>query len=272
MKTYLKLRNTPWVINNITHKIRMNPKVRFLLKLLPLLLLGLSTTTFAQDTIWFSKPGKQVATRDSAERYNVVYKDKADTQKVKLVRYLLDGSIQEELNFYPYEPARLLHGPFKRYSDRQIVQERMYEKNKLHGSFKTWWENGQLRRNDNYENGQFISGKCYGINGADTTWFEFEKAASYPGGTDSLRKYLARNLRYPHLAKVQSIQGTVRVQFTITKDGSLEDIFVVKPIDPSLDQEALRLVNKMPNWTPAMQDGRLVKMYFVLPVVFQLRE
>jgi hypothetical protein len=47
---------------------------------------------------------------------------------------------------------------------------------------------------------------------------------------------------------------------------------VVKPIDPSLDQEALRLVNKMPNWTPAMQDGRLVKMYFVLPVVFQIRE
>ncbi|MBL7770036.1 MAG: TonB family protein [Flavipsychrobacter sp.] len=250
----------------------MKSKVRFLLKLLVVVSFGVSSPVYSQDTLWFSKPGKLVASRDSAERYNVVYKDKADTQKVKVVRYLLDGSIQEELNFYPYEPTRLLHGEFKRYSDGRIVQERHYTKNQLNGAFKTWWENGQLRRHDIYENGKFISGNCYGINGADTTWFEYEKAASYPGGTDSLRKYLARNLRYPQLAKVQGIQGTVRVQFTIAKDGSLEDIFVVKPIDPSLDQEAIRLVTKMPKWIPAMQDGRLVKMYFVLPVVFQIRE
>lgn len=250
----------------------MKSKYQLLVKLMVVLFFWVSSPVYSQDTLWFSKPGKLVASRDSAERYNVIYKNKADTQQVTVFRYLKDGALQEELNFYPYEPVRLLHGVFKRYSDGRIVQERHYTKNQLNGSFKTWWENGQLRRHDIYEDGKFISGNCYGINGADTTWFEFEKGASFPGGTDSLRKYLARNLRYPNIAKAQGIQGTVRVQFTIFPDGSLQDIFVVKPIDPSLDQEALRLVNKMPKWLAATQDGRLVKMYFILPVVFQLRE
>lgn len=250
----------------------MKSNLRILLLLMVVMTLGISSPVYSQDTIWFSKIGREVFSRDSAERYNVVNKDKADTQKVKLVRYLKDGTLLEELNFYPYTPNRVLEGAFKRYSDGRIVQERSYTKNQLNGPFKTYWENGQLRRHDIYENGKFISGNCYGINGADTSWFEFEKSASYPGGMDSLRNYLARNLRYPYLAKVQDVQGTVRVQFTITKDGSLEDIFVVKPVDPSLDKEALRLVIQMPKWIPATQDGRLVNMYFILPVLFQLRE
>ncbi|MCF1713303.1 TonB family protein [Flavihumibacter sp. RY-1] len=250
----------------------MKSKVFLLLQVVVAMILGVSSPVYSQDTIWFSKIGKEVSIRDSAERYNVVYKDKADTQKVKLVRYLKDGTLLEEMNFYPYSPNRVLEGAFIRYSDGRIVQERSYAKNQLNGPLKTYWENGQLRRHDIYENGKFISGNCYGIDGADTTWFEFEKTASYPGGMDSLRRYLSRNLRYPQLAKVQGIQGTVRVKFTIAKDGSLEDIFVVKPIDPSLDQEAIRLVTKMPKWIPAIQDDRLVKMYFILPIVFRIRE
>ena len=250
----------------------MRLKFQLLQIMMTVLLVGVSTMAFAQDTIWFSKPGKVVGSRDSAERFNVIYKDQADTQKVKVMRYLIDGTLHEELNFYPYTPDKVLQGVFKRYSGGQLAEERNYAKNQLNGSFKTYWENGRLRRDDWYEKGVFINGKCYGIGGADTTWFEYQKQASYPGGVDSLRKYMARNLRYPGIAKAQGIQGTVRVQFTIAKDGSLEDIFVIKPIDPSLDQEALRLVNKMPKWLPATQDGSLVKMYFVLPVVFQLRE
>ncbi len=250
----------------------MRLKFQLLQIMMAVLLVGVSAMAFAQDTIWFSKPGKLVVSRDSAERFNVIYKDQADTQKVRVMRYLIDGTLHEELNFYPYVPDKVLQGVFKRYSGGQLAEERNYAKNQLDGSFKTYWENGQLRRDDWYEKGTFISGKCYGISGADTTWFEYQKQASYPGGVDSLRKYMARNLRYPPLAKAQDKQGRVRVQFTITKDGSLEDIFVVNSVDPSLDQEAIRLVTQMPKWIPATQDGKLVNMYFILPVVFQLRE
>jgi len=100
----------------------MKSKVQVLMKLMVVLFFGVSSTAFSQDTVWFSMPGKVVASRDSAERFNVVYKNKADTQQVTVYRFLKDGTLQEELNFFPYEPTRLLHGVFKRYSDGRIVQ------------------------------------------------------------------------------------------------------------------------------------------------------
>ncbi len=78
----------------------------------------------------------------------------------------------------------------------------------------------------------------------------------FPGGDRSLGEYLNRNLRYPVVAEENGVQGTVTVQFVVGKDGIVSNARVVKSVDPSLDREALRLVNNMPRWTPASnQDG-----------------
>lgn len=229
----------------------------------------LAVHSFSQDTVWLSKTG-MVTQKDSAARFNVVYKNKTDTQRVQLFRYLRDGSLQEELNFFPYSPTRVLEGVFKRYKNGQLSEERMYSNNKLSGSHKTYWPNGQLRRLDNYNDGTWIEGKCYKQDGTDTAWFAFETRAAFPGGNDSLRLFIARNFRYPADARHNEIQGTVRVQFTITKEGRLEDIEIVNKVHPLLDGEALRIVKRMPQWVPAVQDGENVNMLFVLPVVFRL--
>lgn len=229
----------------------------------------LAVYSFSQDTVWLSKTG-MVTQKDSAARFNVVYKSKTDTQQVKVLRYLRDGSLQEELNFFPYAPTRVLEGVFKRYKNGQLSDERIYNKNKLNGAHKTYWPNGQLRRVDNYNDGTFIEGKCYKQDGTDTTWFTYEIQAGFPGGNDSLRLFMARHFRYPAEARRGEIQGTVRVQFTITKEGNLEDIEIVNKVNPLLDGEALRIVNRMPKWSPAVQDGEQVNMLFVLPVVFRL--
>lgn len=242
-------------------------------KLNYLLMLGLivSLTTSAQDTLWISKRGTVIPSKDSAESYNVIYKSKSDKQEVKVILYLKDGTIEKEINYLPYS-TKTLHGLVRTYINGKVVDERTYAKNLLQGSHRTFWGNGNLKRNDVYERDSLVGGKCFGFNGGDTTWFAYKIQASFPGGTDSLRQYLAKHVNYPPDARKTGIGGTVKVRFTITKDGSLSDIKLLNNVDPFLDKEAMRVVSEMPRWLPAMIDGKAVNTLFILPVVFRLLE
>ena len=97
-----------------------------------------------------------------------------------------------------------------------------------------------------------------------------ENIPEYPGGMKELMKYLSMNIRYPKEAQDKGIQGRVVVQFVVNKDGSICDAKVVKPVDPQLDAEALRVVNAMPNWTPGKDKGEPVRTRFTLPISFRL--
>lgn len=98
-----------------------------------------------------------------------------------------------------------------------------------------------------------------------------EKMPSFPGGQQALMKYLNENIRYPIIAQENGVQGRVIVQFTVRKDGSIDDVKVVRSADPSLDKEAIRLVKSMPNWEPGKQRGKAVHCKFTVPIVFKLQ-
>jgi protein TonB len=87
---------------------------------------------------------------------------------------------------------------------------------------------------------------------------------------DELNEYLSRHLRYPEAAKDNNIQGKVSVEFVVNEDGSITNARVLRGIGGGCDQEALRVVNAMPKWKPGKQNGKAVKVYFVLPIVFVL--
>lgn len=97
-----------------------------------------------------------------------------------------------------------------------------------------------------------------------------KEPASFPGGLNALMEYLNRNIVYPVEAANNSIQGIVKVQFNVETDGSINNVTIAQSIDPALDAEAIRLVEAMPKWTPAKQDGQPVRDLFVLPVKFAL--
>ncbi len=98
-----------------------------------------------------------------------------------------------------------------------------------------------------------------------------EEMPEYPGGMSELMKYFSTNMRYPKEAQSKGIQGRVIVQFVVEKDGSITDAKVMKPVDPQLDAEALRVVNAMPKWTPGKQRGKTVRVRYTLPVMFHLK-
>ena len=98
-----------------------------------------------------------------------------------------------------------------------------------------------------------------------------EEMATFPGGMTECMKFLSKNVDYPKEAQDNGIQGRVIVQFVVKKDGSITDAKVVRGVDPSLDKEALRIINLMPKWTPGKQRGKAVNVKYTVPVMFRLQ-
>lgn len=84
-----------------------------------------------------------------------------------------------------------------------------------------------------------------------------------------LIQYLSSNIRYPEYAKKTGAQGRVVVSFIVEKDGSISNARVTKPTYSSLDEEALRVVNAMPKWTPGKVNGKPEKIKYSIPINFR---
>jgi protein TonB len=97
-----------------------------------------------------------------------------------------------------------------------------------------------------------------------------EEMPSFPGGEAELRKWLQDNIVYPTIALERGIQGRVSLRFVVTSDGTIDEVTVLKGLDPSCDKEAIRVVKKMPKWIPGKQNGNPAYVYFSLPVVFKI--
>ncbi|RKE02501.1 M56 family metallopeptidase [Marinifilum flexuosum] len=92
----------------------------------------------------------------------------------------------------------------------------------------------------------------------------------FPGGHLEIQKFLARTLVYPKVAQDNGIQGRVFVSFIVNKDGKVSDPKIVRGVDPSLDKEAIRVVNSMPQWEAGKQDGKPVNVIYTVPINFKL--
>ncbi|WP_421919652.1 TonB family protein [Marinifilum sp.] len=97
-----------------------------------------------------------------------------------------------------------------------------------------------------------------------------EKMPQFPGGSKNLRKWVARNIKYPVLAVEQGYEGKVFVRFNVNKDGSVSHARIIKGANIELNQEALRVINSMPYWIPGEQYGVKVKVSYTIPIRFTL--
>ncbi|MBI9069662.1 MAG: M56 family metallopeptidase [Salinivirgaceae bacterium] len=101
-------------------------------------------------------------------------------------------------------------------------------------------------------------------------YFQVEVMPEYPGGDAELRNFISSNVTYPLEAKAKGIEGRVFTQFIVNKEGKVEDVKVVRGVDPLLDEEAIRVISAMPYWTPGENEGKKVKVSFTVPINFQL--
>ncbi|WP_311140358.1 M56 family metallopeptidase [Porphyromonas endodontalis] len=104
----------------------------------------------------------------------------------------------------------------------------------------------------------------------DPVYETCEVLPQFPGGNDNLFLWLAEEVRYPKEAEEKSIEGRVLVHFVVEKDGSVSSPTIMQSVDPLLDAEALRVVGRMPKWTPGKLKGKVVRVSFTLPILFKL--
>ena len=97
-----------------------------------------------------------------------------------------------------------------------------------------------------------------------------DEAPEYPGGQVELMKFIAKNIRYPHDAMKDSIEGNVVVRFIVGNDGKVSSPEIVRGVCPSIDAEALRVVSSLPAFRPARMKGKPVELWYNLPIAFRL--
>ena len=114
-----------------------------------------------------------------------------------------------------------------------------------------------------------FSGTGNGYEGESEVFAVVEEMPKFPGG--NVQKWISKHIKYPMIAQENNIQGKVFVQFVIEKDGSVSNVKVSRSVDPSLDKEAIRVIQSMPKWTPGKQRQKPVRVSFTVPINFQLQ-
>lgn len=96
------------------------------------------------------------------------------------------------------------------------------------------------------------------------------KPPEFPGGETALSKWLSENLKYPSVAQRMGIEGKVVVEFIVGENGKISDARIKESLHRLCDKEAVRLVNSMPDWSPAEENGIKISLQYTLTVPFVL--
>jgi protein TonB len=105
----------------------------------------------------------------------------------------------------------------------------------------------------------------------ETVLFPEERASFMGGDENAFRLWVMQQITYPKIAIDNQIFGMIRVEFCVNSKGEVCDIFLTRKLDPSVDNEVLRVIRASPLWSPARQGGRPVKQKFTIPVKFQMQ-
>jgi periplasmic protein TonB len=112
---------------------------------------------------------------------------------------------------------------------------------------------------------------CYSQSATNDSIYEkVDSMPEFPGGQAEMYKFLADNIKYPNDCIEKGIQGKVYVKYVVMKDGSIHNIEIIKSAHKLLDEEAIRVVKSMPNWSPGTIQGTPVNVYYMLPISYSL--
>lgn len=91
-----------------------------------------------------------------------------------------------------------------------------------------------------------------------------------PGGMDGWIKHMTENLKYPQAARDGKVEGMVVLTFVVKADGSVSDVEIQRGIGAGCNEEAKRVVEISPKWTPGKIGGKAVNTRMTLPINFKL--
>lgn len=224
----------------------------------------------AQDTLYFNSSGEKVKKIELADYYQTPFKLTEDAKSIVECSYYLNGQIREEIHYLDKSKKKkeglqrfwYRNGPLKFATD--------FVDNKLHGNVLSYWQNGQLKRKDDFANGNLVEGVCYDSVGRPVEHYDFMVMPSFPGGEKKLLEFIHNNLKYPSQAAENGIGGKVVVKFIIAKDGTPIKFGIKTSVNKALDMEAMRVLQAMPKWSPFYLDGEAMEFSYLMPIVYKM--
>ncbi len=264
-----------------------------------LIFLLLTVTIFVrgQDTLYFDAKNKRVLSMDSASSYKIYTPDKIRNGNLIEIVYSKTGKIISSSSLYlkfkknankalieSYtsgkitwnDPSieeyieRIKDGTYKEwYENGQLWKEIEYKEGKMNGHYISYWENGQIKREEFMGGAKLVVGKCFDHDGNEIKHTPMVQMPEFPGGEEKLMDFLSQNIQYPIVMMDEKVQGRVFTKFTVGKDGSLSNIIILHSIHSAGDEEAVRVIKLMPNWKPGILEGEPVSTAYILPIMFR---
>lgn len=183
--------------------------------------------------------------------------------------YNIDGSIRKKENFYYGK----LDGEFADYWDgnNQIKEQGNYEAGRKIGLWKLFYSDGKLAGEEEYDvYGKKEKANYFYKNGEPAKYEDLFAPPSYEGGINEFYRFLSNKMSYPRSSFNRRIQGTVKLSFTVKKDGSVEDVEVFSAPNEELAAEAVRVLSMSKNWIPGKLFGEVVNVKYNIPIKFTL--
>ncbi len=165
-----------------------------------------------------------------------------------------------------------IDGKLEQWSVKGLINKIAQYKNGLkEGKFMSFYDNGQMLRKEFYKQDKFIKGKCFTREGRDTTFFNYFVMPKFKeAGMNKFSEFIKSELHYPDEAKEEMIEGRVLAQITISSDGQISDVKLLRKDKEYFNKEAIRVLKSSPKWTPGKKDGKNVKVKLIIPIIFSL--
>lgn len=247
------------------------------------------------DTIYYSKDWKKT-TKAEAVYYRII--SKQEDHYLLVNRYVSNNNPQLIAVSTSIEPPNKNGKAIFFTESGELQSQGSFVNDKESGPWKFYFENGGISSKGNYVNGEAdgiwvlfekdgkdsnvvdISGRMYknihissqskSINDLYNVSYPISEPAQFPGGEKAMAEYINEIIKYPETGK--NIEGTCYVSFVVEKDGSLSAVKIKRGIPGAdeYDQEAIRIVNAMPQWKPGRMYGAAVRVQFTLPIRFAM--
>ncbi|MBX9887885.1 MAG: energy transducer TonB [Flavobacteriaceae bacterium] len=218
----------------------------------------ISITFYSQEKVYFTEDFKEVPSAENAVYYSTYEEVEKGTQRTT---YFLDGTKRNSDLFSNYRKRMKEGTSIEWHKNGNKAREVQYIKNKIEGVTTSYYENGTIKRTENFKNGDFVNGKCFDESGNEIAFFPYRKEAQFPGGPKEFYTYIAKNFRQPN-----SSQGEIIIGFNVELDGSLNHFEIIKSINKEMDLAAIKVLANGPKWVPAQIDGKDTVQKLKIPI------
>lgn len=156
--------------------------------------------------------------------------------------------------------------------NQQIKEEGVYENSRKIGEWKLYYSDTKLAGKETYDvYGKKSQAEYFQKDGQSAKYEDLFAPPSYKGGIIAFYKYLGNTIKYPRQSLKDGVEGTVKLSFTVKKNGGIEDIKVIDTPNDELADEATRVLQMSPDWNPGKMFGEAVNVKYTVPVKFSLK-